>query len=97
MRGDRAVQPRQGGQRRAQGLTGSAGGRGRPRPAGTAGEDTLRAAGSPEVPADEVGLTILDPLKEFDVVAYLRFASVYRAFESLADFEAEITERKGLR
>jgi transcriptional repressor NrdR len=26
-----------------------------------------------------------------DLVAYLRFASVYRAFESLADFEAEIT------
>ena len=54
-------------------------------------EDTLRAAGSPEVPADEVGLAILEPLKELDVVAYLRFASVYRAFESLADFEAEIT------
>jgi transcriptional repressor NrdR len=54
-------------------------------------EDTLRAAGSPEVPADEVGLAILEPLKELDLVAYLRFASVYRAFESLADFEAEIT------
>jgi transcriptional repressor NrdR len=38
-----------------------------------------------------VGLAILEPLKELDVVAYLRFASVYRAFESLADFEAEIT------
>ncbi len=54
-------------------------------------EDTLRAAGSPEIPADEVGLAILEPLRELDVVAYLRFASVYRAFESLADFEAEIT------
>ena len=52
--------------------------------------DTLRAAGSPEVPADEVGLAILEPLKELDVVAYLRFASVYRAFESVDDFEAEI-------
>ena len=38
-----------------------------------------------------MGLAILEPLKELDVVAYLRFASVYRAFESLADFEAEIT------
>jgi transcriptional repressor NrdR len=54
-------------------------------------EDTLRAAGNPEVPADEVGLAILEPLRELDVVAYLRFASVYRSFESLADFEAEIT------
>ena len=54
-------------------------------------EDTIRAAGNPEIPADEVGLAILEPLRELDVVAYLRFASVYRAFESLADFEAEIT------
>ena len=54
-------------------------------------EDSIRAAGNPEIPADEVGLAILEPLRELDVVAYLRFASVYRAFESLADFEAEIT------
>jgi transcriptional repressor NrdR len=53
-------------------------------------EERLRAAGSPEVPAHEVGLAILEPLRELDVVAYLRFASVYRSFESLADFEAEI-------
>ncbi len=38
-----------------------------------------------------MGLAILEPLKELDVVAYLRFASVYRAFELRADFEAEIT------
>ena len=44
-----------------------------------------------EVPSHEVGLAILKPLKDLDEVAYLRFASVYRSFESLADFEAEIT------
>ena len=44
-----------------------------------------------EVPSHEVGLAILGPLKDLDEVAYLRFASVYRSFESLADFEAEIT------
>jgi transcriptional repressor NrdR len=54
-------------------------------------EDTIRATGTAEVPADEVGLAILEPLRELDEVAYLRFASVYRSFESLADFEAEIT------
>jgi transcriptional repressor NrdR len=54
-------------------------------------EERLRAAGSPEVPAHDVGLAILEPLRALDVVAYLRFASVYRSFESLADFEAEIT------
>jgi transcriptional repressor NrdR len=36
-------------------------------------------------------MAILGPLRILDEVAYLRFASVYRSFESLADFEAEIT------
>ncbi|MGA0979987.1 MAG: ATP cone domain-containing protein, partial [Candidatus Nanopelagicales bacterium] len=53
-------------------------------------EDALRATGSAEIPAEEVGIAILGPLRELDVVAYLRFASVYRAFDTLADFEAEI-------
>ena len=53
-------------------------------------EDTLRAGGWAEVPAHEVGLAILAPLRELDEVAYLRFASVYRGFESADDFEAEI-------
>ena len=53
-------------------------------------EDALRAQGSAEIPTHEVGLAILGPLRELDTVAYLRFASVYRAFESLEDFEAEI-------
>jgi transcriptional repressor NrdR len=53
-------------------------------------EDTLRADGWAEVPAHEVGLAILGPLRELDEVAYLRFASVYRAFESADDFESEI-------
>ena len=54
-------------------------------------EEAIRCAGAAEIPADEVGLAILEPLRELDEVAYLRFASVYRSFESLADFEAEIT------
>ncbi|HET6560669.1 MAG TPA: transcriptional regulator NrdR [Marmoricola sp.] len=53
-------------------------------------ENTLRSEGWAEVPAHEVGLAILKPLRELDEVAYLRFASVYRAFESTDDFEAEI-------
>jgi transcriptional repressor NrdR len=59
-------------------------------------EDTIRARGCAEVPSHEVGLAILGPLRELDEVAYLRFASVYRGFESLADFEKEIaTLRSG--
>jgi len=54
-------------------------------------EDALRLDGAAEVPAHEVGLAILGPLRELDEVAYLRFASVYRAFESADDFEDEIS------
>ncbi len=54
-------------------------------------EETLRATGSAELDAHEIGLAILGPLRELDEVAYLRFASVYQAFESLEDFEAAIT------
>ena len=55
-------------------------------------EDAVRATGAAEVPSNEVGLAILRPLRELDEVAYLRFASVYRAFTSVEDFEKEITE-----
>lgn len=53
-------------------------------------EETIRYRGLAEVPSHEVGLAILGPLRELDEVAYLRFASVYRGFESLDDFEKEI-------
>ena len=53
-------------------------------------EETLRAAGCAEIPADEVGVAILGPLRDLDPIAYLRFASVYRHYESVEDFEAEI-------
>jgi len=54
-------------------------------------EETLRSTGTAELDAYEVGLAILGPLRELDEVAYLRFASVYQAFESLEDFESAIT------
>jgi transcriptional repressor NrdR len=57
-------------------------------------EEVIRAKGAAEIPSNEVGLAILGPLRELDEVAYLRFASVYRGFESLADFEAEISQLK---
>jgi transcriptional repressor NrdR len=64
-------------------------------------EDAIRSRGSGEVPSHEVGVAVLGPLRELDEVAYLRFASVYRGFESLADFEEEIAglrrEREGAK
>ena len=53
-------------------------------------EESVRASGVAEVEAHEVGMAVLVPLRELDEVAYLRFASVYRAFEDLEAFEAEI-------
>lgn len=55
-------------------------------------EEKIRATGAAEVDAHEVGLTILEPLKDLDEVAYLRFASVYRNFASLEDFDEAITD-----
>lgn len=60
-------------------------------------EETLRSTGSAELDAHEIGLAILGPLRELDEVAYLRFASVYQAFESLEDFEAAITALRAER
>ena len=53
-------------------------------------EELIRARGLAEINAHEVGLTILEPLSKLDAVAYLRFASVYQAFENLEDFESAI-------
>jgi len=55
-------------------------------------EDTIRSMGLAEVPADQIGLAILEPLKELDQVVYLRFASVYQNYTSVDDFETEISE-----
>ncbi|MGN6474789.1 MAG: transcriptional regulator NrdR [Mycobacteriales bacterium] len=56
-------------------------------------EETVRALGA-EVPAQEIGLAILEPLSELDEVAYIRFASVYRNFTSLDDFVIEVASMR---
>ncbi len=53
-------------------------------------EERVRSHGSSQVNANDIGLAILDPLRDLDVVAYLRFASVYKSFDSADDFESEI-------
>ena len=64
-------------------------------------EETVRAQGSSQVAANDIGLAVLEPLRTLDEVAYLRFASVYKSFESAEDFQSEIRlmkrrEREGL-
>ncbi len=54
-------------------------------------EEQLRAEGG-EIGSDRIGVTVLEQLRVLDHVAYLRFASVYKGFEDLADFEREVVE-----
>lgn len=53
-------------------------------------EEAVRSSGAAQIGTNDIGLAILGPLRELDEVAYLRFASVYQAFDSLDDFEASI-------
>ena len=55
-------------------------------------EDSLRASGQAEIPTGDIGVAILGPLSKLDPVAYLRFASVYKQYQSVDDFEAEIEQ-----
>jgi transcriptional repressor NrdR len=55
-------------------------------------EETVRQTGVSQIDTNEIGLAILGPLRALDEVAYLRFASVYQAFDSLEDFEASIAQ-----
>jgi transcriptional repressor NrdR len=52
-------------------------------------EEALRSVGS-EVTSEQVGLAVLEHLRQMDEVAYLRFASVYKGFEDLGDFQREV-------
>lgn len=56
---------------------------------GTAVEEQMRLAG-PEVGSEAVGRAVLDQLRVLDPVTYLRFASVYKGFEDVTDFEREV-------
>jgi transcriptional repressor NrdR len=52
-------------------------------------ETRLRRKG-PEVTSQQVGLEVLQHLQRLDQVAYMRFASVYKDFQGLTDFEREL-------
>ena len=54
-------------------------------------EEVLRGSGAASIDAQDIGLAILEPLRRLDQVAYMRFASVYQAWDSLDDFEKAIS------
>jgi transcriptional repressor NrdR len=55
-------------------------------------ERQFQEANLKEIPAREVGERVIEFLKESDPVAYVRFASVYRQFTNLGDFDRELKE-----
>jgi len=55
-------------------------------------EEALRATGAASIEAQDIGLAILEPLRNLDHVAYMRFASVYQAWDSLDDFQTAIED-----
>lgn len=57
-------------------------------------EESLRSSGLAEIPSEKIGVAILGPLEELDAVAYLRFASVYKNYDSVDDFQREIDALK---
>jgi transcriptional repressor NrdR len=52
-------------------------------------EEEMRAEGA-EVTSERVGFAVLERLQALDPVSYLRFASVYKGFEDVTDFEREV-------
>ncbi|OGD87674.1 transcriptional regulator NrdR [Candidatus Curtissbacteria bacterium RIFCSPHIGHO2_01_FULL_41_11] len=61
-------------------------------------EAELRKSATTEVPSKKIGDLVIKKLKKLDDVAYIRFASVYRQFTDLSDFEKELSKlSKGLK
>ena len=55
-------------------------------------ESELRKSGTSEVSSKTIGELVAKKLKKLDKVAYIRFASVYREFADIADFENELSK-----
>ncbi|MGH2693454.1 MAG: transcriptional regulator NrdR [Actinomycetota bacterium] len=53
-------------------------------------EETMRAIGKRRIASADIGREVLERLRELDEVAYVRFASVYKDFQELTDFEREL-------
>jgi transcriptional repressor NrdR len=53
-------------------------------------ERDIQRKGADQITSEELGSLVLDQLKEFDEVAYIRFASVYRQFEDAETFRREL-------
>ena len=55
-------------------------------------EAELRKTGTTEISSKKIGDFVIKKLKKIDEVAYIRFASVYRQFTDISDFEKELSK-----
>jgi transcriptional repressor NrdR len=55
-------------------------------------EEKLRSSGEREILSGQIGELVMRELKRLDKIAYIRFASVYRSFEDVAEFRDAIDE-----
>ncbi len=55
----------------------------------------LQATGERELPSRDIGERVMEKLHELDQVAYVRFASVYRSFQDISEFRAELDRLEG--
>jgi transcriptional repressor NrdR len=55
-------------------------------------EEKLRSSGEREIISGQIGELVMRELKRLDKIAYIRFASVYRSFEDIAEFRDAIDE-----
>ena len=60
-------------------------------------EEKLRALGEREIPTSRVGDLVMRELAKLDKIGYIRFASVYRSFESPEEFRDAVQEVKSPR
>lgn len=59
-------------------------------------EERLLTSGEREVASGFIGQLVMDELKQLDKIAYIRFASVYKSFEDVSEFQNVIEEFKKL-
>jgi len=57
-------------------------------------EEKLLASGAREIVSGQLGELVMRELKRLDKIAYIRFASVYKSFEDVAEFVEAIDEAK---
>jgi len=57
----------------------------------------LQVTGEREVPSRIIGEAVMSKLRELDEVAYVRFASVYRSFQDLSEFQDELNRLNALK